>query len=118
MFARIVQVGRNTDYVWVRITVPRIGGLVLALTLIETGKRIRGARCYAGLSLDELADHMGVSRGTLWKVERGRRVARQGELVLIAEVCGVPRWFLTDPWPRLNGDPERRKPPARPGERG
>lgn len=78
----------------------------------EIGDRVRGARAIAGLSRADLAGRLGMSPNTLYKIETGLRQPHPGEVMLIAEVCGVPRWFLCKPWPDYSG-PERRTPPTR-----
>ena len=75
---------------------------------IEVGRRVRAARCYAGIEQEDLAQLLGMSRNTLYKVERGKRAAKPGELREIAHQCGLPVWFLTEPWPRDPGPPDRR----------
>lgn len=79
----------------------------------EIGKRVRGARCYAGLNQAELAEMIGMGRGTLWKIEQGNRKARDGELWEIARACRVPYDRMIEEW-NYEG-PERRNPPS--GER-
>lgn len=69
---------------------------------------MRAARAYAGLSVAELADRVGIGAKTLKRVETAERLPRQYELWAIADVCGVPRdLFETDgrPLQLETGDP-------------
>lgn len=75
----------------------------------EIGKRVRAVRAYAGLSQGELAQMIGMGRGTLWKIEQGTRKARPGELWEIARCCQVPLHRMTEEWTYTG--PERRKDP-------
>jgi transcriptional regulator with XRE-family HTH domain len=60
----------------------------------ETARRIRAARAYAGLSITELAERLGVGEQTVKRIEGGRRTVRRYELWGIADVCGLPRKFF------------------------
>jgi transcriptional regulator with XRE-family HTH domain len=64
------------------------------LRLSEVAKRVRAARAYAGLSIPELADELGVGAQTIKRVEAGTRRPRRYELWGIADICGLPRWFF------------------------
>lgn len=74
----------------------------------ECGKRVRAARAYAGLSQKELAQRIGMGRGTLWKIENGERLCRPGEMWEIARACRVPYDRLVEEWTYTG--PERRNP--------
>jgi len=39
-----------------------------------------------------------MSEATLVRLERGDRSIKRGELLVIAEACGVPMWFLEHGW--------------------
>jgi transcriptional regulator with XRE-family HTH domain len=61
------------------------------LPLDELARRVRGARAYAGLSIPQLAERLGVGAQTVKRIESGRRAPRSYELWAIADICGVPR---------------------------
>ena len=64
----------------------------------ELGKRIRAARCYAGISQVEFARSLGVSVGTLIEYEKGRQevpsLSRIGMAARVVELTGVDEDFL------------------------
>lgn len=63
----------------------------------ELTRRVRAARMYSGLSVDELAAAIGVGSQTIKRIEAGRRTPRPMEVWAIADVCGLPRnWFSAD----------------------
>lgn len=66
----------------------------------DVARRIRTARAYAGLSRIGLARHLEVSAETVkrMELEKLNRPIRQSELLLIAEVTKVPRWFMLRGW--------------------
>ena len=55
----------------------------------ELGETIARARREAGLSQDQLADHIGMERRSIQRYERGERDPTYSDLVLIAHVLGV-----------------------------
>lgn len=55
-----------------------------------TGARLRELRQRAGLTMDEMADAIGVTWSAWVKYERGERVPRDEIKVRIAEYFGVP----------------------------
>jgi transcriptional regulator with XRE-family HTH domain len=60
-------------------------------------RRVRAARAYSGLSVQELATAIGVGAQTIKRIEAGRRTPRQMEVSAIADVCGLPHnWFSAD----------------------
>jgi transcriptional regulator with XRE-family HTH domain len=72
----------------------------------EVGRRIRAARAYADLKQPELAEQLGVSRDTLYRLEKGGRQLRPLEdehalLGRIGELCGLPLAFFTEPFEKL-----------------
>jgi DNA-binding XRE family transcriptional regulator len=63
---------------------------------IEVRHRLRIAREHAGLEQDELADLIGVSRGTIGNAEKGRVQPRKIVVNAWAMACGVPAsWIWT-----------------------
>lgn len=60
----------------------------------ETARRVRAARAYAGMSVNELANRIGLGLQTIKRIECGKRSARRFELWAIAEACGLPREFF------------------------
>jgi transcriptional regulator with XRE-family HTH domain len=60
----------------------------------ETARRVRAARAYAGLSVTELANRIGLGLQTIKRIESGKRTARPFEVWAIAEACGLPREFF------------------------
>jgi transcriptional regulator with XRE-family HTH domain len=62
--------------------------------ITETARRVRAARAYAGLSVQELADGIGLGLQTIKRIEAGKRSARRYEIWAIAEACSLPRDFF------------------------
>jgi transcriptional regulator with XRE-family HTH domain len=62
--------------------------------------RLRAARCYAGLTQNQLADKIGVDRKTVIDVEKGRPrdSLSPSAMQRLAEVCDVPVAFLVAGW--------------------
>jgi transcriptional regulator with XRE-family HTH domain len=60
----------------------------------ETARRVRAARAYAGLSVNELAEQIGLGLQTVKRIENGKRGALTHELWAIAQACGLPREFF------------------------
>jgi transcriptional regulator with XRE-family HTH domain len=60
----------------------------------ETARRVRAARAYAGLSVNALANRIGLGLQTIKRIECGKRTARVFELWAIAEACELPREFF------------------------
>ena len=52
------------------------------------GERLREARRARGLSQEDVAEHLGVSRPTLVNIEQGRRAPRPEEVVRLAQLYG------------------------------
>lgn len=71
-----------------------------SMVLVQAGdvaRRVRAARAYAGLSVRELADSIGIGVQTIKRIEAGSRAPRTMEIWAIAEVCGLPNeWFELD----------------------
>jgi transcriptional regulator with XRE-family HTH domain len=61
---------------------------------VETARRVRAARAYAGLSVNELASRIGLGLQTIKRIESGKRSARRFEVWAIAEACALPREFF------------------------
>jgi transcriptional regulator with XRE-family HTH domain len=63
-------------------------------TQTEIARRVRAARAYAGLSVAELANRVGLGLQTIKRIESGKRNARPFEVWAIAEACELPREFF------------------------
>lgn len=75
--------------------------------MTETQRRIRAARAYSGMTLDELAERVGIGRMTLYRMENGQRDVKRMELREIAEACDLPAEFFTGDWTDLGNDAGR-----------
>lgn len=62
------------------------------------GKRIRAARCYGQISQVEMARKLGISVGTLYEYEKGRRevpaLTRPGLAARVEELTGIGEGFV------------------------
>jgi len=58
------------------------------------GTAIRAARFSRGLTQDDLAARLGVTRATIASYEVGRRKIPAGTLIQIAHLCGKPLTFF------------------------
>jgi transcriptional regulator with XRE-family HTH domain len=68
----------------------------------ELGKRVRAARCYAGLKQRELGARLEhPDDQNIKRTERGQRDPKLPERKLIADICGVPYEFFYADWDRL-----------------
>lgn len=56
--------------------------------------RVRAARAYAAMEQQAFASELGVSLRTLSRMESGERPATHDERAVIADLCGVPHWFM------------------------
>src|SRR3954453_22620459 len=63
-------------------------------SISEIARRVRAARAYAGLSVNELANRIGLGLQTIKRIESGKRAARRFEIWAIAEACNLPREFF------------------------
>jgi len=63
--------------------------------------RVRAARAYGDLSLDNMAEAAEIGRSTLIRIETGRRLPKRGELREIAIATGLPYEFFTADLSRL-----------------
>lgn len=63
-------------------------------TQTEIARRVRAARAYAGLSVADLAERVGLGLQTIKRIESGKRNARPFEVWAIAEACELPRAFF------------------------
>jgi transcriptional regulator with XRE-family HTH domain len=68
----------------------------------EIARRVRAARAYAGLTLQEMANRVEIGRMTLIRIEREERPAKVIELNAIAEACGLPRGWFSVPFAWLD----------------
>lgn len=62
----------------------------------ERAKRARAARAYAGLHQSAIAEALGQSVISVKRLEAGNRDISMDDLWTIADLCGVPREFMTD----------------------
>jgi transcriptional regulator with XRE-family HTH domain len=58
------------------------------------GKRIRAARCYAGLSQQQLGEALGLGKQTIIRREADEQQPSPGERIAISQITGVPLAFL------------------------
>lgn len=58
---------------------------------VETGRRVRAARGYAGLEAKDAQKALNLSSTTLWRIEKGQRDIEQRLLEQLADLCGTPR---------------------------
>jgi transcriptional regulator with XRE-family HTH domain len=72
----------------------------------ETQRRLRAARAYAGLTIDELAERIGVGRQTIVRNERGDREPKRMEIREIADACDLPLQFFSADLDLLNLFPD------------
>lgn len=56
--------------------------------------RVRAARAYAGLDQAEIARCLGVSTGTIKRLEAGKREVTLEEMMVVADRCDVPPVFM------------------------
>lgn len=68
--------------------------------LIDLGDLIRRARERKGLSQDDLADQVGLSRTTLHRYEKGAMAPRMDTLLAMAESLELSRRALFSPPPK------------------
>jgi len=61
----------------------------MRLACQQQGDRIREAREYANLTQEKLADHAGLGRSTLQRIEAGSGI-KYVHLIRIARALGVP----------------------------
>jgi transcriptional regulator with XRE-family HTH domain len=81
----------------------------------EVGVRLRDVRRQHGLSLQQVSARSGGVFGTsiLGAYERGERALSVGRLSALAELYGIPTWFLL-PQPADGGGPPPAMPPPPP----
>jgi transcriptional regulator with XRE-family HTH domain len=70
------------------------------------GTAIRAARFSRGLTQDDLAARLGVTRATIASYETGRRKIPAGTLIQIARLCGKPLTFFDAQQPEPMPSPE------------
>ena len=51
---------------------------------------LAAARVNAGLTQNELAEKIGVTRASVISWEKGKSVPRKSALYMLADVCGIP----------------------------
>lgn len=62
----------------------------------EYGSRLRAARVMAGLTQDEAATKLGLTRSSVANIEAGRQNATAEQVIQTAQALGCdPRWLLT-----------------------
>jgi Zn-dependent peptidase ImmA (M78 family)/transcriptional regulator with XRE-family HTH domain len=66
---------------------------------VDVGSRLAAARRSRGLSQEEVAERLGVSRPTLIAIEKGVRAPKQDELQLLAQLFGRTIHELVSPRP-------------------
>jgi transcriptional regulator with XRE-family HTH domain len=70
------------------------------------GTAIRAARFSRGLTQDDLAARLGLTRATVASYEVGRRKIPAGTLIQIAHLCGKPLTFFDAQQPEPMPSPE------------
>lgn len=89
--------------------------------MVNIGKRIKSARQKVGMSQEELAQTIGVTKSTISKYEKGAREPRYDQLQRIAAALGVPVQELIADWSAVDKEEFKRvfihgeglEPPAR-----
>lgn len=67
--------------------------------------RVRNARIRAGMSQDDLAKRLGVTRPSVSNIESGRQRVLAHTACAIADITGVEREELLSPEPSVRRDP-------------
>lgn len=62
---------------------------------VETGRRLRAARGYAGLDADDVAKALSFSVSTLYRTEAGTRRLTEPEKKIVADLCSLPLGFFS-----------------------
>ncbi len=62
--------------------------------LAEVGENIRLARLRRKLSVSQISERAGISRSTLWNIERGKESVSIGAYFQVLSVLGLERDFL------------------------
>jgi transcriptional regulator with XRE-family HTH domain len=75
------------------------------------GTAIRAARFSRGLTQDDLAVRLGLTRATIASYETGRRKIPAATLIQIAHLCGTPLAFF-DAQPPPDAAPPEPQPPS------
>lgn len=68
--------------------------------LTDEARRVRAARAYADMTLDELAKAAGLGRMTIVRLENGTTPLSRKYLLVLAEATGLPTEFFTEPYDR------------------
>lgn len=62
--------------------------------LIELGENIRFARLRRGLSAEQVSERAGISRSTLWLIEKGSPKVAMGSYFMVLFVLGLEKDLL------------------------
>ena len=62
--------------------------------IVESGQRVRKLRIAANMSMQRLAEEIGISVGAMGKIEKGHHGARIDTLICIAEVFHISLDYL------------------------
>jgi transcriptional regulator with XRE-family HTH domain len=82
-------------YIIVNVMVRKINILPQAKnTLIQFGENIKAARLRRRLSMEQIAERAGISRSTVWAVEKGSPSVAMGTYFQILFVLGLDKDFL------------------------
>ncbi len=68
---------------------PKGVGFMTKLSMTDIGARLRESRMARGLTQDEVAGHLGVTRPVVSKIEAGNKLINSIELLNLAELYGV-----------------------------
>jgi transcriptional regulator with XRE-family HTH domain len=68
--------------------------MAVAVPTFTLGDRLAKARSLAGISAQEMANQLGVSRNTISNYENDRTTPPRSVVILYAELCDVPEWWL------------------------
>lgn len=63
-------------------------------TLIQFGENIKAARLRRKISMEQIAERAGISRATVWAVEKGSASVAMGTYMQILFVLGLDKDFL------------------------
>ncbi len=71
------------------------------MDLYQLGQELSSARKKRGMTQEEAADILGVSRTTITAIEAGNRRIKPGELIKLARAYGIPVHDLVRPRPQI-----------------
>lgn len=87
--------GRTTHPGWTNVgRGVTLSGMAVAIPAFTLGDRLTKARSTAGISVQEMADRLGVSRNTISNYEAERTRPPLAVLILWSQFCEVPEWWL------------------------